>query len=96
MSVFSGSRYANCRQRVRGNRIYLTRPPRIDFSAAKCALYQVTDADTLDGIAYKCYGNAALWWCIMDANREYQSELEIKAGAVIQLPALDEVRKAVR
>ena len=96
MAIYSGSRYANSLQRVRGNRIYLTNPTRIYFDSSKCTLYQVKDTDTIDGIAYKFYGNASLWWCIMDANREFQSELEIKAGTVLQIPLLEEVRKVVR
>lgn len=96
MAVYTGSRYMNSYQRVRGNRIYLTNPRRANFDPAKCTLYQFKDTDTIDGLAYKFYGNAALWWCIMDANREFQSELEIKAGTILQIPSFEEVRKAVR
>lgn len=95
MSIYKGSRYINCRQRMKGNRSYLTTPTRLEFSPSKCSIYQFQDGDTLDGIAYKFYGNAALWWCIMDANREYQSELEIKAGAILQIPAWEEVKAVV-
>lgn len=95
MSVYRGSRYANTFRRTRGNRPYLTTPQRVDFTPSLCTTHQVTDGETIDGLAYKYYGNAAYWWCIMDANREYQSELEIKAGDILQIPAWDEVRRVV-
>ena len=31
----------------------------------------------------------------MDANRQYQTELEIKAGDILQIPSIDEVRAVV-
>lgn len=95
MSIYSGSRYANCNRRLKGSRPYLTTPSRVNFTASKCSLYQVIAGDTIDGIAYKFYGNSAYWWCIMDANREYQSELEIKAGDILQIPDVEEVRAVV-
>lgn len=95
MSVYSGSRYARSRQRVRGSRLYLTLPSRADFNPENCVLYQVKETDTLDALAYKFYGNSAYWWCIMDANREFQSELEIKHGVILQIPTLTDVSKVV-
>lgn len=95
MAVFAGSRYKKSYKRVRGNREYLTNPKRTYFNPARCTLYQMKDTDTIDGLAYKFYGNANLWWCIMDANREFQSELEVKPGVVLQIPMLEEVRRVV-
>ena len=95
MAIYRGSRYANCRLRYKGNRPYLTTPERVTFTPSKCFIYQINEYDTIDGLAYKFYGNAAYWWCIMDANREYQSELEIKPGAILQIPAWEEVQKVV-
>ena len=95
MSVYSGSRYVNSNRRLRGSRPYLTTPNRVNFTPSKCTLYQVIAGDTVDGIAHKFYGNASYWWCIMDANRQYQTELEIKAGDILQIPSIDEVRAVV-
>lgn len=95
MSIYSGSRYAYSRRRIRDGKTYLTVPERASFTASKCSLYQVVEGDTVDGIAYKFYGDAALWWCIMDANREFMSELEIKPGVTLQIPSKDEVDKVV-
>lgn len=92
MSVYTGSRYASCNRRLRGSRPYLTTPVRVEFTPSKCSLYQVIAGDTLDGISFKFYGDASYWWCIMDANRQYQTEVEIKAGDILQIPNIDEVR----
>ena len=95
MSLYAGSRYANCDRLRKNGRPFLGIPERAEFTASKCTLYQVIAGDTIDGIAYKFYGNASYWWCIMDANREYSSELEIKAGDILQIPSIDEIRKVV-
>ena len=44
-----------------------------------------------DYIAYKTYGDSRLYWAILDANPQYQSELEIQVGDVLIVPAYDEV-----
>ncbi len=93
--IYRGSRYAHSKKRIRGSRRYLTNPERANFTASKCTTYQWKESDTIDGVAYRVYGNADYWWCIMDANRTYMSELEIKAGDIVLLPAFSEVQKVV-
>jgi nucleoid-associated protein YgaU len=61
------------------------------FDLTNAIYYTVVQGDTLDGIAYRQYGNAQLWWAIMDANPQYQSELEIKAGDVLCIPPYEQV-----
>ena len=92
MSMFQGSRYIHTHALVRdGKSLILGIRTRYKFSEDKCSLYTVTRGDTLDGIAYKQYGNAYLGWAILDANPVYQSELDIKPGDVISIPAFEEV-----
>lgn len=91
MTVFSGSRYVTTPPTKVGNTIMLKLRERHKFDISKASLYTVIQGDTIDGIAYKLYGNASLWWAIMDANPKYQNELDMKAGDVINIPALDEV-----
>lgn len=63
------------------------------FNLSKATYYTVVQGDTIDGIAYKHYGNTQLWWAIMDANPQYQSEIEIKAGDILCIPPFEEVVK---
>ena len=58
-----------------------------------CKYYTVIQGDTIDGIAYKQYGNAQLGWAIMDANPTFQSEMDIEAGDIIKIPPFEEVVK---
>ena len=94
MSVFQGSRYVKTPAYVRrGETLILGIRKRNTFDKEKSTFYTVVQGDTIDGIAYKHYGNAKLWWAIMDANPLYQSEIEIKPGVVLMIPPFDEVVK---
>ena len=94
MSVFQGSRYVNTSAYVRrGETLTLGIRERCKFNPERATFYTVVQRDTIDGIAFKRYGNAQLWWAIMDANPKYQSELEIKPGDILMIPAFDEVVK---
>lgn len=96
MSVFQGSRYTKTSAYVRkGEALILSIRSRIHFDEEKSTFYTVVQRDTIDGIAYKHYGNAQLWWAIMEANPLYQSEIDIKPGDVIMIPPFDEVVKYI-
>lgn len=41
--------------------------------------------EMLDGLAYRYYGKARLWWVIADVN-EILFPLEVEAGAVLKVP----------
>ncbi len=45
----------------------------------------------LDGLAYKYYGDAGLWWSMIDANPSFESEIEIEYGTVLAIPTKREV-----
>lgn len=95
MSVFQGSRYVKTSAYVRrGETLVLSMRNRQSFNKSRYSFYTVVQGDTLDGISYKKYGNAQLGWAILDANPEYQSELDIKSGDVLKIPSFEEVVKA--
>lgn len=92
MAVFQGSRYVKTSAYNRqGSTLTLSIRERNHFKESSCSYYTVVQGDTVDGIAYKQYGNAQLWWAIMDANPSYQSEMEIKAGDILKIPPFEEV-----
>lgn len=92
MAVFRDSRYTKTSAYVRqGNNLILSIRERFDFNISNATYYTIVQGDTLDGIAYKHYGNAQLGWAIMDANRKYESEIELRPGDVIIIPSYDEV-----
>ena len=94
MAVFRDSRYTKTPPYIRqGNNLILSIRERNYFNIDKATYYTVVQCDTIDGIAYKQYGNAQLWWAIMDANPKYQSEIEINPGDVLIIPSYDEVVK---
>ena len=92
MAVFQNSRYIKTSAYIRrGETLILNIRKRNSFSDSDCTYYTVIRGDTIDGIAYRVYGNAQLGWAIMDANPVYQSEVEIKAGDVLKIPPFEEV-----
>lgn len=95
MPIYSGSRYARCNRRVVGSHTYLTTPARVNFTESLFKVHQVIEGETIDGLAQAYYGNSAYWWCIMDANRQYESEVEIKPGDILNIPDYNEVMKVV-
>lgn len=95
MAVFRDSRYTKTSAYIRrGETLVLSIRKRNYFDTSKATYYTVVQGDTIDGIAYRQYGNAQLYWAIMDANPKYQSEVEIKPGDVLVIPSYDEVVKA--
>lgn len=91
MSVYRGSRYERAEViEERGTRI-LSLTSRHSFNTNTASYYTFIQGDTIDGIAYKYYGNASYWWAIMEANPHYQSELDIKAGDILTIPSINEI-----
>ena len=92
MAVFKGSRYVKTSAYMRrGETLVLDIRERVHFNESECTFYTVSQADTIDGIAYKHYGNAQLGWAIMEANPVFQSEIEIKPGDVLMIPPFERV-----
>lgn len=93
MAVYKGSRYVKTPLYPRGDTLVFGIRVRNHFDLTKATYYTVIQGDTIDGIAFRQYGNSQLWWAIMDANPQYQSELDIKAGDVLCIPPFEEVVK---
>lgn len=95
MSVFQGSRYTTTPVFVRGgSTAILETRARFKFNLKDATYYTVVQGDTVSGIAYRQYGNAQLFWAILDANG-LQSELDLNPGDVLAIPPYSEVSKYV-
>ena len=94
MSVHTGSRYINTPVFARkGSTFMFGIRDRTKYNEELATYYTVIEGDTLDGIAYKYYGNANLYWAILDANPQYLSELDIQVGDVLMIPSVREVTR---
>ena len=94
MSVHTGSRYINTPVFARKGRTFMVGiRDRTKYNEELATYYTVIEGDTLDGIAYKYYGNANLYWAILDANPQYLSELDIQVGDVLMIPSVREVTR---
>lgn len=91
MAIYRGSRYIKTPLYPRGDTLTFGIRKRNNFNLAEATYYTVVQGDTLDSIAHKHYNNTQLWWAIMDANPQYQSELDINAGDVLCIPPFEEV-----
>lgn len=66
-----------------------------NFNPNTSTNYQFTGYDNVRLLAYKFYGSPDLWWAILDANPQYQSELEIQVGDILKIPPSREVAEYV-
>lgn len=94
MTVYRNSRYTKTPAYIHSATVALKMRERVKFNEKNYTYYTVVQGDTIDGISYKLYGKASLYWAIMDANKKYQSEVEIKAGDILAIPSYQEVVKA--
>lgn len=93
MAVYENSRYI---QTSMFNRLGWDVPTldireRFKFNEELFEEYEWIEGDTLDGVAYKFYGEPALRWAILDANPQYVSEFSIMNGDIINIPDYEEV-----
>lgn len=93
MSVFEDSRYIETVVYARGDQEVPTLTNRIRhrFNLDNAKLHTWKSSDTLDGVAYKYYEITDFRWAILDANPQYRTEFDIKAGDVIYIPDFTEV-----
>lgn len=91
MTVYNKSRYVPTpAYMTRGVKLLKLRT-RKQFNFNNATLYTVIQGDTLDFLAYKIYGSSSYFWAILDANPKYQSEMDIKAGDILVIPAVEDV-----
>lgn len=94
MAIHKGSRYIHTPVYARrGQEFIFDIRNKYKLNSDNATYYTVVQGDSIDGIAYKFYGNANLYWAIMDANPQLQSELDIKVGEVLMIPDFEEVTK---
>lgn len=91
--IYEDSRYLHTTQ---SNRLTWDVPTldirkRFTFNEDNCTVYEWTEGDTLDGVAYRHYENCNLRWAILDANPKYRTEFDIKNGDRILIPDYEEV-----
>lgn len=92
MALFKDSRFLKTSAyNRRGETLILNIRKRAKFNLEDATYYTFIQGDTLDGIAYKTYENAQLWWAILDANPQYQSEAEINVGDILAIPSFEQV-----
>lgn len=90
--LFEGTRYTTTSAYIHeGDALVLDIRQQASFNLSDATFYTFRERDTLDGIAYMQYGNAALWWAILDANPRFQHEIEIKPGDLLVIPSYEEV-----
>jgi nucleoid-associated protein YgaU len=94
MAVFEGSRYLETAlfDFMEQTPMFRIRRP-ASFNLSDSSTYRFQLGDRIDSIAHKLYGNAQLYWAILDANTQYFSEIEIKVGDLLVIPAYQEVLK---
>ena len=95
MAVFVGSRYARTGLYRTDEHLTLvfdirSRPK---FNPDNFLYYTWVQGDTADGVAYRYYKNAQLWWAIMDANPQYMFDNEINPGDIVNIPGYLEVAR---
>lgn len=92
--LFQGTRYTHTQAYIRdGSALVLDKRKQAAFDLTDATYYTFVECDTLDCIAYKQYGDAKLWWAILDANPRFMSEMEIKPGDLLVIPPYEEVLK---
>lgn len=93
MAVFENSRYLHTQLLTRTDWTVSTLDvrERYKFNEDNYQVYEWVEGDTLDGVAYKFYGETALRWAILDANPIYLTEFDIQNGDKINIPDYEEV-----
>lgn len=93
--IFTGSRYADTNLYNREGVNVFERRNLINFTMENSTKHIVSQSDTVSTLAYSFYGDAQLWWVILEANPRYSTVFEIKAGDILNIPSKEEVIKNV-
>lgn len=92
---FYGTRYARTTAYLRDGVLTVDKRKPAKFNPKEATYYTFVEGDTVDGIAYREYGNAQLSWAILDANPQFLTEIEIKPGDELMIPSYEEVVKCL-
>jgi nucleoid-associated protein YgaU len=73
-----------------------TRPPISIPKSGKDAFHRVTDDDVkrIDLLAWRYYGDCALWWVIAEAN-DIVNPLGLEVSRVLRIPSLETVQMRI-
>lgn len=94
MAIFSGSRYLKTPMYARRGQAFIFNiREKFKFNIDNASYYTVIVGDTIDGIAFRFYGNAHLNWAILDSNPSLQSELDLEVGMILIIPSYEDVVK---
>ena len=88
-NYLSDSRYIKAEKYNTGDCVILKPRKPLTFSSEGAYYHTFEASDTLEGLAFKYYGNEKLYWVILDANPKYMSELNIQVGDVLTIPQYD-------
>lgn len=94
--IYEGSRYVNTSMYDRRGTLTFNVRNRMSFGKKNCVVHVYCEADRLDNLAVKYYGNPQLYWVILDANPQYRCELDIKKGDQLIIPSFEEVRECLK
>lgn len=93
--IYEGSRFTKTDMYDRNGTLLFKNRERFTFGMKNAVIHRFVEGDSLDGLAYKYYGNTQLWWAILDCNPKYRCEIDIPYGAELIIPALEEVMKCL-
>lgn len=89
--IFRNSRYTKTPLYNRdGNLIFKIRT-RNKVSEKQSMTHVYSEGDRLDLLAFRYYADDQLWWVLLEANKQFRSEMDIPYGAELIIPSFDEV-----
>jgi len=71
------------------------RPPTPPTAGVTIYIHLLTGVETIEYLAWRYYGNSALWWRIAEAN-DLQYPITLTAGATINIPGPNDLGTVVR
>ncbi len=93
--IYEGSRYTKTEMYDRDGALVFKHRDRFTFGMKNAIKHRFSEGERLDGLANKYYGNAQLWWVILDCNPKYRCEIDIPYGAELIIPSYEEVMKCL-
>lgn len=93
MAIYEGSRYTHTNLYRRDDKEVFEFRERVEFNLEDSLIYEFIEGDTIDGLAHVYYGDSHLRWVILEANKQYNFEQDIRPGDELILPSPNEVRK---